>query len=305
MRPLRFRSLFLVAISLVSCRFEDSASDAAASACVSGQSVACGGPLGCHGFQACRADNSGFDACVCGNSENHSTNVTQANGGATYVGAVGGRETGVAQGSGGAFNTGLGGAGGIAGGSTLANGSSECAPKDMAGHIYPAYKPARRFIASCTETDVQGYYSECYVKGNCAEFKAGGSKSRCGECLAPTTLDAAAYGPILRLGTAASPMDETNMAGCIELMGEGECAKRLMVAALCEYDSCAESCPANDAATVQSLMSCMMSARSSTCTAAESAAVCITDSAHVAACSASGFEGQFLAIARVFCVQSH
>jgi hypothetical protein len=149
---------------------------------------------------------------------------------------------------------------------------------------------------------VRTYYADCYVAGNCGDFAPGGSKSKCGECLSPTGLDAEAYGPLIRLGSPTGPLDETNMAGCIELMGEGQCAKKMMIATLCEYNSCATNCAVTDSASYQALASCMLDARSSTCSAAEREAVCISSSAHVAACSASGFEAQFVAIATVFCV---
>jgi hypothetical protein len=120
--------------------------------------------------------------------------------------------------------------------------------------------------------------------------------------LQATSVDAAEYGPLLRLGAPAAPLDNTNMAGCIELMGEPDCAKKMMIASLCEYYACASGCPAKDSASYQSLMNCMVKARGTVCAAAQSAAVCITDAAHVSACSGSGFDGQFRALSHVFCV---
>lgn len=43
-----------------------SSDNGAAKTCASGQSVACTGPGGCSGGQACKADGSGYEACVCG-----------------------------------------------------------------------------------------------------------------------------------------------------------------------------------------------------------------------------------------------
>ncbi|MGH7438002.1 MAG: hypothetical protein ACRENE_20160, partial [Polyangiaceae bacterium] len=48
-------------------RSGDAAADSRAQApCVSGQSIACAGPSSCAGFQVCRADGSGYKACICG-----------------------------------------------------------------------------------------------------------------------------------------------------------------------------------------------------------------------------------------------
>jgi hypothetical protein len=152
---------------------------------------------------------------------------------------------------------------------------------------------------------VQQYYTSCYLAGDCAAFRTGGAQAACGACLAPTDLGASAYGPLLTLGSGSNYLYETNMAGCIELEGEAACAARLQVAALCEYYACAASCPITDSASYQLETQCMMNARSTACSSEQSAAVCITNVAHATACSGGGFEGQFLAIGKVFCVENH
>jgi hypothetical protein len=174
----------------------------------------------------------------------------------------------------------------------------------MSGFSYPTYRPARHLGGSCTAQAVADYYTNCYLNGNCAAFQTGGAQAACGACLAPTDLGASAYGPLLILGSGSNYLYENNMAGCIELEGEADCAARLQVAALCEYYACAASCPITDSASYQLEVQCMMNARSTACSSAENAAVCIRDTAHATACSGGGFEGQFLAVAKVFCVES-
>jgi hypothetical protein len=318
---------WLVAVVALACSCSAQDEDASAAVCSAGQSIACVGQASCQGFQTCKSDGSGYDPCQCAPNGAYGgwatggarTSSTQYGYGGSVVGSSGGIGNGTGIGGTKAIGGGnVGGAGtssssagvNAIGGSATASlagstANATCAPSDMAGYSYPTYKPARRLFGSCSEQDVQDYYADCYVKGSCTAFLAGGSKAACGACLAPTSVDAAEYGPLLRLGSPTSPLDVTNMAGCIELMGEADCAKKMMISSLCEFYACSDNCPATDSASYQSLMTCMMNARSTACTAAQSAAVCIKDSAHVAACSGSGFDGQFFALARVFCVQTH
>lgn len=328
-------------------------------ACTPGLSVACVGVGNCQGYQICKSDGTGYDACQCSGNPAGSTGGTNStststlptrggsfgtsSGGSTGVGSGGTAQTSVGAASsvgsagfattsnGGVTSAGatssFGGSAGLGatsslggvtsagatsslGGVTSAGGTSSlggssgagvCAPADMTGHTYPAYVPARRLFGTCTESDAQSYFTNCYQKGSCADFQTGGAKAACGACLKPSAQNETAYGPLIRFGTGASALDQTNMAGCIELVGEADCAKKMMVETLCEYDSCATNCSGS----YQALANCMVDSRNTSCAAAQKAAVCIADSAHVAACSGSGFEGQFMALARVFCVQSH
>ncbi|HMA95825.1 MAG TPA: hypothetical protein VKP30_24220 [Polyangiaceae bacterium] len=313
-------ALILAAAACGSLEEDEAASDAK---CVPGQSTACVGANSCQGFQLCNDDGSAYGVCNCSNPSN-STGATSSTGTklSSPIAATGGSRFATSDhfssfAYGGANPTGtLNGVGGVlaaAGGSVNVAGASArgstvatgvCAPVDMSSYVYPTYKPARRLGASCSEAEIQNYYDACYSKGNCADFQPNGKSAACGTCLAPSAVDAAEYGPIIRLGGTSSPLDITNMAGCIELMGESDCAKPLMVASLCDYYACASNCSATDSASYQALMTCMTTARSTACTGAQSASVCIRDPAHAAACSGSGFAGQFLAIARAFCAKS-
>ena len=176
----------------------------------------------------------------------------------------------------------------------------------MSNHDYPSYRSARHLGGSCTEEDVSSYYTDCYSGGDCAVFEPGGEKADCGACMAVSQLDDDEYGPLIRLGSGTNALDETNMAGCIELVGEPDCAPNIMVAALCEYDACAENCPLAETATgYQDAIDCMRKARTGVCEAAQTDARCISQSSYVTACSGSGFDSQFLAVGRVFCVENY
>jgi hypothetical protein len=172
----------------------------------------------------------------------------------------------------------------------------------MDGYSYPKYKPARAMPGGCTLTELESYYTDCFRGGNCTAFKSGGKSAQCGSCLAPSELDADSFGPLIKLGSATAYVTSTNLSGCIELQGEPNCAQKIQIAQLCEYHACAESCPIGDQSSYQSQMSCMLSARESACSDEQASAVCIADSAHVAACSAGDLQGQFINVARVMCM---
>lgn len=318
----RYSAWFVVLTLVAACGSLDE-SESTSATCVPGQSSACVGSNSCQGFQICSDDGSAYGACNCSATPNGTvassgTKVSSpigstATGGARFTSdgvapAYGGSSpnTAVLSGSGGVLAATGGIANGVAGATNRSSSpaAGTCAPADMSGYAYPAYKPARRLGASCTDAEIQTYYNDCYSKGSCAAFQAGGNSAACGACLAPSSVDAAEYGPIVRLGGTASPLDITNMAGCIELMGESDCAKPLMVASLCEYYACASNCPATDTASYQAQMNCMSSARNTACSSAYNASVCIREPAHATACSGSGFAGQFLAIARAFCAKN-
>jgi hypothetical protein len=50
--------------------------------CVPGQSVGCIGPAACSGFQVCRADGTGFEACICGMTVSSGMSTSSGSGGA-------------------------------------------------------------------------------------------------------------------------------------------------------------------------------------------------------------------------------
>jgi hypothetical protein len=172
----------------------------------------------------------------------------------------------------------------------------------MAGYKYPTYVPARHVQHSCTEQAIQQYFTDCYTGGDCSAFGLSGAQAQCGACLTPTELSAAAYGPLLRVGTPNAYIYETNVAGCEELLGETNCAPKMQVEFLCEYLACTDSCPLRDGSGYyDALYRCMTDARTTQCSQEQKAATCLTNTASAAACCGSSFQEQFLAIAKVFC----
>lgn len=328
---LRTVSFWFLALSIaVACGSQDEDDDGSDGTCVVNHAVACVGPGNCEGRQVCNQDGSSYSECQCAVGTASTTpastwanantgSTASASGGmrATYASTTNRFGSSVVTSS--PTTNAMGGVSGVAGAPYLTAGTgaqpaatsaapigtvpSVCAPADMTNYAYPPYKPARRATASCTDAEVEKYYTECYSTGACTVFQPGGASATCGECLKPSAPEDAAYGPMLRLGPANAPMSITNMAGCVELLGEVACAKPMMVASLCEYYACADNCPNTTAQEYQAEMDCMSQARTSTCSAVASQTVCISDPAHAATCSGSGFANQFKAIARVFCVQ--
>jgi hypothetical protein len=170
----------------------------------------------------------------------------------------------------------------------------------MTGFTYPSYHPARRVGSACTDAELETYFADCYSSGNCSAFRTGGASEGCGTCLLPTSLDGASYGPLLKLGTDTAYLSSTNLAGCIELVGEPECAAKIQVAQLCEYHAC-EHCGPSDSGNYREQIACMTDARSGVCAPEQTKAICIQSSAHVAACSGASSKMQFMTVAKIFC----
>jgi hypothetical protein len=106
-------ALPLFGSALIAACGSDEETATAGGSCTPGQSVACAGPAGCSGFQACNASGTGFNTCDCGggsgggsttSSGTATTTSTTGSGGATGSGGGG---TGGNVGSGG--NSGSGG----------------------------------------------------------------------------------------------------------------------------------------------------------------------------------------------------
>jgi hypothetical protein len=322
---LRKVSFWCLALTIaLACGSQNGDDDDSNGTCVVNHAVACVGPGNCEGRQVCNQDGSSYSECQCSvgtASTTRASATTNVDSGAMSPATGGMGATHATNRFGSSVVTSSpstsasGGVSGIAGAagagaqpaatSAHPDGTtaSVCAPADMTNFAYPPYKPARRASASCTEAELEQYYAECYATGACTTFQPGGASATCGECLKPSAPEDAAYGPMLRLGPANAPMNITNIAGCIELLGEADCAKPMMVAALCEYYACADNCPNATAQEYQAEMDCMAQARTTTCSAVGNQAVCINDPAHAATCSGNGFANQFKAIARVFCVQ--
>jgi len=172
-----------------------------------------------------------------------------------------------------------------------------CAPADVGEWEPPAYVSARADPGACTTAQIQRYYDDCLVDASCADFEAGGDDEECGACLQPTPLGASSWGPILELNPRPFYRWESNLAGCIELLGETDCAEKIAAAQACAREACTAGC----GVTHPDYSACVDEARAGVCAEYEAAAVCIVDPEHSAQCSGSGFEGLVLAYGEVFC----
>jgi hypothetical protein len=273
--------------------------------CVAGESVGCIGPEGCSGYQVCNDDGASYGPCVC-------ADAGAATGGGATV-STGGSSAGGGNGTGGTGGSGAAGGSTAAGGTDLAGGTSatggsggddgtggavvDCEPADMSDWVAPAYTPARAPAQVCTEALIRQYSTDCLNGTDCSAFEAGGEHVACGDCLRPTPVEEAEYGPVVLFGT----LRETNFAGCIELVGEAACAEHQQAKSRCEHDACHDNCPITDTASLTLYQQCRVEARSGVCDAYREAAVCITDSAHVEACSGDDFEEALVAVGTVFC----
>jgi hypothetical protein len=176
----------------------------------------------------------------------------------------------------------------------------------MSGYVYPAYVPARHLGGNCTDALVLQYYTDCSGNNNCAVFLPGGANEACGACMSGTPVaGSSTYGPVLTYGSTSVTVSETNLAGCLELMGEANCAAKYQLAQLCVQYACADSCPIIDQTSYSLFAQCQQNARTTVCANQVAATTCITNPTDGAACSGADFQAQFLAIGHVFCVDQH
>ncbi|MGC4064127.1 MAG: hypothetical protein QM784_05690 [Polyangiaceae bacterium] len=231
-RPRGFPTALLCLALNVACGSDDS-SGGHESACVPGHSIACTGDKGCSGVQSCDDSGERYGSCSCGTD-----GVPSGTGGATSGGRSSWISATVAQGGGNYSGTKStlpesyggttsSGTSSSVGGTSGTDSSASCTPKSMAGYSYPAYHSARRVASACTDGELETYFVDCYSSGNCTAFRAGGASASCGDCLLPTSLESPSYGPLLKLGTDSAYLSSTNLAGCIELVGEPACAAKI------------------------------------------------------------------------------
>lgn len=306
---LRFSAVLGLSVAF-GCSSEG-ATEPSTEGCTPGQSIACVSVQGCSGAQVCEDSGEAYGPCVCGavaaSGGRNSSGTTPASSGGAYSSQTGSLPAGASGGApltsqGGTSTTpGQGGLSTGAGTGTGGAGSAVCAPRDMSSFSYPAYHAAKRVAKACSDTEVQTYYTDCFTGGNCAAFQAGGMSASCGQCLLPTSLTSDGYGPLLKLGSETAYLSATNLSGCIELVGEPDCAKKIQMAQICEYEACKDNCPITDQSSYQAQMNCMTAARDGVCAQVQKNAVCITSSAHAAACSGASLKTQFQAVATVFC----
>jgi hypothetical protein len=175
----------------------------------------------------------------------------------------------------------------------------DCAPADMSTWEPPPYVPARAAVQVCTEATIRQYFTDCMEGADCSAFQPGGEHAACGECMTATPVGEAQYGPLVLSGIVR----ETNLAGCIELMGEEDCPVHLQAQSVCEREACSDNCPVTDAASLTLYQQCQQDARYGVCDSYRQAAVCIAELTHREACTGDSFEDALVATGMVFCGQ--
>jgi hypothetical protein len=270
-------------------------SDSDDPSCVPGESTSCTGPNGCEGYQVCNDDGTGYEPCECGGG----SSGTGGGGSGTGGGGSGTGGGGTQSGTGGSSAT--GGAGVGSGGLADSGGTGgvlpDCEPADMTDWTPPAYVPARVAQHVCSEAIIRQYVTDCLNGTDCAPFEAGGEHAACAECLTATPVGESEYGPLILSGS----LRETNFAGCIELLGEADCAVHLQARSACEREACLNNCPVTDSQSLTLYQQCKQEAGTGVCATYRQEAVCITDPAHSQACSGGTFEDGLAAIGSVFC----
>jgi len=78
MRTVNASASLLILISLAAACSGSETPPPAATACTPGMSIACTGPGGCSGAQACKGDGSGYDSCDCGGGTDAGADTTVA-----------------------------------------------------------------------------------------------------------------------------------------------------------------------------------------------------------------------------------
>jgi hypothetical protein len=267
--------------------------------CVAGRSVECVGPNGCSGYQVCDASGA-YESCSCTSMDaDGGSSARDASPEGSSIAHVGTGGTG----SGSKPDTATD-AGTSTGGHQettvmpdAGNPPAECQPTDMKDWSPPPYVPARSPQDVCTDAEIESFTSDCLLGTDCSSFEQGGPSAACGECLLPTALSESALGPVIELSPRPFYRWDANVAGCVELSGETECAASIQRARVCAQRSCSGSCDASAA----SFDDCVTAAQDTTCAEHAEAAVCIMDPLTAERCAASGFAELVLALGRVFC----
>jgi hypothetical protein len=95
-----------------------------------------------------------------------------------------------------------------------------------------------------------------------------------------------------------------NVAGCLKLVGEGNCAAAYAADVMCVAAACDVQCPVTDTPSFQKYAQCVTSAQSGGCkkySDASDAACAPNVAPNAARCDASGFLNVLLKIGPVFC----
>ncbi len=232
------------------------------------------------------SEDGGASSGQAGASGSHETTAGRTGTG-DNTGSGGGSATGGSSGSGGAPSTSGG-----------ASSSESCEPADLTSWEPPPYVPANPAQDVCTSEQVARFHDDCLLGDDCAAFELGGDDAACGGCLWPSGLDENRYGPVLEANPRPFYRWETNHPGCVELLGEVDCARKIQAAQACAREACVHTC---DSPATPEYTACVDAARSGACQEYEADAVCILSQAVADQCAGGGFETMVSALGAVFC----
>lgn len=188
-------------------------------------------------------------------------------------------------------------------------GSTVCAPYMPDPGLVPAYIPATGGHQNkCTSQQISELWTACLntssTAASCEDF--GNANTACYDCVGHSSArNVDQYGPIVgyRIG-ASKHSTVVNTPGCIELMGDKECAAGTQAAVECEEAACAPSCDYTNQTEFDAYIKCLEDARKGVCgglkTAADTCANALPQ-ATKDACIGSTLQEGYTKVATLFC----
>ncbi len=183
-------------------------------------------------------------------------------------------------------------------------------PVNLVNFMPPAYTPPRVPTSVCLPAGITGYWDNCRgpqaTQPLCTTWTA--SNMACGACIVSQRTDSA-WGPLIM----ANGITFVNIAGCLALQGDMNCAKLDEDAAACTAASCDSRCPVTDffatdhVSTLMEWQKCQQTAAAGSCATFETkfAGQCRADagngSAYAKCTNFTDFHTGYLLVAPMFC----
>lgn len=181
-------------------------------------------------------------------------------------------------------------------------------PVSLMNFTPPAYTPPRAVTSACLPAGITGYWDNCRgpqaTAQACTTWKA--ANTACGACIESQRADSS-WGPLIM----ANGITFVNIAGCLAIRGDMNCAKLDEDAAACTAAACDSPCPVTDffapdhQSTLADWQKCSQTAAAGACMSFESkfAMQCTPDSGNAAAAcfNFQDFHSGYLLVAPMFC----
>jgi len=121
-------------------------------------------------------------------------------------------------------------------------------PADVSGFMPPPYVPPNPAQMKCDSIAIKGYYDNCLnwmtaTLVKCAAFRM--SNVACTKCLESQKTDPS-WGPLVESRPNNLPLVSCNVAGCVDLKGDKNCAAAIEAFWACDDAACDMQCPADD-----------------------------------------------------------